>query len=80
METVNHRENLEELAERVNLWTQVFFKGTAAGDLYGVEDHDLHGSALVFCRLDSDPAPYWECGSGPGSMRMAKMTQKIEKS
>jgi hypothetical protein len=27
METVNHRENLEELAERVNLWTQVFFKG-----------------------------------------------------
>jgi hypothetical protein len=28
METVNHRENLEELAERVNLWTQVLFKGT----------------------------------------------------
>jgi hypothetical protein len=59
METVNHRENLEELAERVNLWTQVFFKGTAAGDLSIFVNHDPHGSALVFCRLDSDPDPYY---------------------
>jgi hypothetical protein len=52
METVNHRENLEELAERVNLWTQVLFKGTAAGDLSISLDHD-------FGRLNPDP--YWEC-------------------
>jgi hypothetical protein len=56
METVNHRENLEELAERVNLWTQVFFKGTAAGDLSIFVDHD-------FGRLDSDLDPYLECES-----------------
>jgi hypothetical protein len=58
METVNHRENLEELAERVNLWTQVFLKGTAAGDLSIFVDHD-------FGRLHPDPYRIWNASPEP---------------